>query len=269
MTTYQMYLMLLGFLEGAGASEEFKDILLELYKKAIEGEALSKVIRSESKEVQHENKEMDDETIRTTNDMIESTVAQLERISKHLGSIGETEDYTDYAINVLEDFGKAYKCGLNNAWECARKISHMEQRDINKMMGGEDFGDINIIDEMTPVEAIEKVKEYEKNKEQISLDPYEAFPCKHIEKVGYEEKTETDMPTQFDSNDIKVGDEVVVADDIKGVVTDIIDLTDEIYVTTVYGWSDRFNKVFVEKTGKHYPQIEEVLEQMKRSKEND
>ena len=62
-----------------------------------------------------------------------------------------------------------YKDGLDDgrmeAWECVRKIFHMSQRDIEKMVGGTDFGDLNIIYEMSAPEAIKMIREYEKSKE--------------------------------------------------------------------------------------------------------
>ena len=37
-----------------------------------------------------------------TNEQRDKTIAQIERIQKNLGSIGETPDYLDFAIEALE-----------------------------------------------------------------------------------------------------------------------------------------------------------------------
>ena len=63
-------------------------------------------------------------------------------------------------------------------------------------------------------------------------------------------------------NELKVGDEVIVQDNLKGVVTGF-NGSDEVYVTTKHGWSDRFGRLFVKKTGRHFDEIENVLRQMR------
>ena len=65
-------------------------------------------------------------------------------------------------------------------------------------------------------------------------------------------------------DDIKVGDEVIVQVDKIGVVTGFDVLYDGVYVTTKDGWSDRFGKLFVKKTGRHFNEIENVLRQMRK-----
>lgn len=65
-------------------------------------------------------------------------------------------------------------------------------------------------------------------------------------------------------DDIKVGDEVIVQVDNIGVVTGFDNLYDGIYVTTKDGWSDRFGKPFVKKTGRHFDEMENILEQMRK-----
>ena len=65
-------------------------------------------------------------------------------------------------------------------------------------------------------------------------------------------------------DDIKVGDEVIVQVDKIGVVTGFDVLYDGVYVTTKDGWSDRFGKLFVKKTGRHFDEIENVLRQMRK-----
>ena len=47
----------------------------------------------------------------------QKTIEQLERISSMLGIIGETEDYTDVAINALEDM-QQYRILENRLSRC-------------------------------------------------------------------------------------------------------------------------------------------------------
>ena len=70
-------------------------------------------------------------------------------------------------------------------------------------------------------------------------------------------------------DDIKVGDEVIVQVDKIGVVTGFDVLYDGVYVTTKDGWSDRFGKSFVKKTGRHFDEIENVLRQMRKGDVDD
>ena len=65
-------------------------------------------------------------------------------------------------------------------------------------------------------------------------------------------------------DDIKVGDEVIVQVDRIGFVTGFDVLFDRVYVTTKDGWSDAFGRSFVKKTGRHFDEIENVLEQMRK-----
>ena len=65
-------------------------------------------------------------------------------------------------------------------------------------------------------------------------------------------------------NDIKVGDEVIVQVDRIGVVTGFDVLYDRVYVTTKDGWSDAFGRSFVKKTGRHFDEMENILEQMRK-----
>lgn len=66
------------------------------------------------------------------------------------------------------------------------------------------------------------------------------------------------------NENIKVGDEVIIQVDKVGVVTGFDVLYDGVYVITKDGWVDRFRKSFVKKTGRHFDEIENVLEQMRK-----
>ena len=71
------------------------------------------------------------------------------------------------------------------------------------------------------------------------------------------------MPRNECFESFMVGDEVIVEGIGIGFVTGWIELTDEIFVTTKDGWSDRFSRMIIKKTGKHFPQIAEVLSELK------
>lgn len=135
--------------------------------------------------------------------------------------------------SVLEE---NYKKGLNDAWKCAKKVMFAEREgglSINEYT--EIFGNTTAIDVMknyTASEAIAKIKEYEDKK-----------------------------------NEIHVGDEVVSdAFDEKGIVTHI---TDKSCVSLICGMTSMISTSLdkIHKTGKSYPQIVEILEQLKGDKE--
>ena len=126
------------------------------------------------------------------------------------------------------DVEDAYQSGLNDAWECAKKIANMSEEEYKKVTG-RDFK-TGILGNISASEAIKKVKQYEESK----------FA------------NENNTPIE-----IKVGDEVGGS----GVVTRIKD--EIVYVLWKDGSCGDFDKKYLVRTGKHYPQISEVLSQMK------
>lgn len=125
----------------------------------------------------------------------------------------------------------AYEKGLNDAWECARKIV---QREAN--------GEENIVDER--------------------LDSYDTFmtytAAKCITRIKeYEEKQKTD-------SEVKVGDEVIDGNAFnhgKGIVTFVSPIVT--YVLWYDGSTGRRKLEDIKKTGRHFDKIAEVLEQLK------
>ena len=67
-------------------------------------------------------------------------------------------------------------------------------------------------------------------------------------------------------DEIKVGDEVIVQDNIVGFVTEIDSSSGEIHVTTEHGWSDVFHKNFVKKTGRYFPNVAAILMRISQMK---
>ena len=124
-----------------------------------------------------------------------------------------------------------YQCGLNDAWECARKISHMDSKTRDEIF--DRVITSNIVDENTASEAIEKIRQYEQEKEELFL----------------------------------VGDEVEGDEDgQRGVVIDSRFENSQVAVLTgnskVYSW---WSKCAIHKTGRHFPEIAAVLQKMKES----
>ena len=128
---------------------------------------------------------------------------------------------------------ETYEDGLNEAWELARDIITLPNSGNKSLtwVRHNVFGTdalFDLIMNYSASEIIEKIKKYE---------------------------------------EIEVGDEVVDEKGwgIKGVVTK----TNERYISIVEneGKVSRFNKSAFNKTGRHFPQIEEVLKQMQEGNE--
>ena len=157
-----------------------------------------------------------------------NTVDELEEL---------TADYINEHFGDLQD--TAYQRGLNDAWECARKLfSSMADSDIEKAFPIEwNNGGFNALINLQPQEAIAKLKAYEEKQ-------------KHDDKI-------------------KVGDEVEWDNDFTG---------DRFIVTRIYqpygkkeqcdgidDDGDVYRAVLIEslvKTGRHFD-IASILEEMK------
>ena len=72
--------------------------------------------------------------------------------------------YSNAEIKYQAEVKEAYQKGLSDAWECMRKISHMDSK-----IRDEIFDRVitsNIVDENTASEAIEKIRQYEQRQEE-------------------------------------------------------------------------------------------------------
>ena len=120
----------------------------------------------------------------------------------------------------------SYVKGLNDAWECARKID--EDRDIENYVFGEDLE--HGFSHIKASEAIYKIQKYEVEKHR---------------------------------SEIRVGDEVYSETyGEKGVVTKVWDNSDIIILSSNSSMI-RTPKNKVKKTGKHYDEMEQLLEKMR------
>ena len=128
-----------------------------------------------------------------------------------------------------------YERGLNDAWGAAKKIILMEPSGFSLIQMDEVFGTVSpaeVFKKHTVAEAIAKIEAYEEKK--------------------------------------KSEDEILVGDEVKngfafGVVTDVNE--DILYGIRSGALSFQCNKEDVTKTGRHFPEVVELLEKMKEGKE--
>ena len=133
--------------------------------------------------------------------------------------------YAD-AEEIYESGKRAmYQKGLKDAWEAARKIFSMDGEERETLLGNCFFKDV--LENISASEAVEKIRQYEQEKEKI-----------------------------------KVGDEVISPDG-KGVVTEISDRIVRIMYPSGSGYIIKPEELT--KTGKHFPEIAEVLAKMKEA----
>lgn len=124
--------------------------------------------------------------------------------------------------------------GLDDAWECARKIALRKDEARNAF---HDIAPVKVFEEYSASEAIAKIKEYEEKQKQAD-------------------------------NEIKVGDEVVdgeVFNSGKGIVTFVSPVI--LYVLWYDGSTGRRKLTDVKKTGRTFPKIAEVLKQLKEAQD--
>lgn len=134
---------------------------------------------------------------------------------------------------------------IYEAWECTKKLRHMDYSTLYKVFKGDDVVIHNIqvmgleavFEKYSASEAIDKVKEYEEKQKQTD-------------------------------GEIKVGDEIERIKGNKGrkyIVTKIIE-SDYINIIFDDGGVGYVNPIHYRKTGRRFPQIEEVLKQIQEDK---
>lgn len=142
---------------------------------------------------------------------------------------GYDKGYQEGALNPSSiGYEHGYEAGLNDAWECARKIIAMEWKDKHEALNDPSMFLTDMFDNISALEAIEKLREYEANKDKI-----------------------------------KVGDEVRLKDfGLIGVVTRLADLEQAACIMFDDGSATWKSVNGAKKTGRHFP-IEDILEQMR------
>ena len=155
-----------------------------------------------------------------------------------------TNELCEEICEILSE--KSYEDGLNDAWDCARKVI------IDKCEGGisydertKIFGSTFVTDVMkkyTASEAIAKIKEYEVKQKQ--------------------------------GNELNIGDEIIITlpnalyKGEKGIVTQA-DTQIDGYARIMFsdGYENSYKIKAIKKTGKSYPEFVNILEQLKEDKE--
>ncbi len=148
---------------------------------------------------------------------------------------GQKEKLANAVIHDHEVAEKtAYEQGLDEAWEVARKLVHPRlggyTEEQKQRIFGEYVSSDSILQNFSASEAITKIKEYEDKQKQA---------------------------------EIKVGDEVYSDDfDDNGIVSHITEDGNCVAIISSGSSMMKVNIHNVHKTGRHFPQIAEVLKQM-------
>jgi hypothetical protein len=164
----------------------------------------------------------------------------------YAGTIRLTERDVDriekYDPNCEAVYDKGYKDGLEKAWEVAKRIftpklayEKAYKRHELEIIFGEDITTFKFT-KMTVFEIVDKVELYEKQK---------------VEK-----------------DKIKDGDEVRLDDGTKGVVV-YSDTDGHLNVVNAFGGVRSYHATEVVKTGRHFPQMVEIMKEMRDNDEND
>lgn len=136
---------------------------------------------------------------------------------------------------------KRYQEGLNDAWECARKIICDCNYPHNHLRMSVVKGDtlVKFFTETSASEAVQEIKSYEEKQKQTDAE-------------------------------VRVGDEVyIISENNKSVVTSIFNASHGPVAMLLSGdakWID-VELQYLNKTGKHYDAIEEVLKELRRDEE--
>ena len=173
----------------------------------------------------------------------EKTPKEIEQQIKNFAEKMYQAGYADSNNTNLID--EAYQEGLNDAWECFKKLVYpVKDGGFSTERLCEIFGTSlpsHIIRDFSPSEAIQKIKDYEERKKQKDAE-------------------------------ICVGDEVYTSldENFKYIVTRIYRY-DEL-VANLLSQNGTWGRVMklsnLHKTGKHYDAIEEVLKELRRDESN-
>jgi len=179
----------------------------------------------------------------------------------------------------LADQKRQYERGLNDAWECIKKIAKMDIDTLNTVFNLSNYMGVSpfmaSLIKYSASEAIAKIKEYEEKQKcktcrnnEGKHHPFDS--CNNCyDGSEYEEKQK-----QTD-DEIKVGDEIIFSRDwykTKAIITNINRENNTAVCLYVDGSDCAFvsaNPSSLIKTGRHFTQIAEVLEMLKDKAENE
>lgn len=131
----------------------------------------------------------------------------------------------------------AYAKGLEDAWECIRKFRNLSERERDKIFDTIWLQDI--LSHFKPLEVVQKIKEYEERQKQDATD--------------------------MNDGSIKVGDEIINGG-VVGVVTHVRGIEYGMKAFTLIDKTGKvwnFNDLLAKRTGRNFPQIAEVLRQLR------
>lgn len=177
---------------------------------------------------------------------------QIHQFAEMMYRTGYEDGQKDWH-NVDEEREKAYKQGLNDAWDCARKIvqtsrgySHDE---INEIYGTR----LRAFD-LTPSEAIAKMQKYEEAEQKILKS------CDIKFRVGDIVILNRDVCGYKNAKGSKgIIEKIAFDDGIK---------EEKAFVNFVGGLNGWYRLRYLTNTGKHYPLIKEILAEI-RGENND
>jgi len=169
--------------------------------------------------------------------MTQDTFNKIEKLHDEIYRMGYQDGIEHGNINdgtFADKVKEAYDNGLTDAWECARRLTHpryggYRDSEQKKIFGYENSDDV--LTEYSASEAIQKIKEYEEKQKQ--------------------------------PNEFEIGDEVISKYGNKGCVTSYDD--DELCVLYRDGTVGRLPKCTYQKTGRQFPFLVAVLNEMKES----
>jgi len=175
--------------------------------------------------------------------------------------------YEDKAKEIRDGEYTFYEKGLNDAWECARKIVLSE---YNGGMPREQFEEIfdtrkgaPVLKNLTVQETMQKIKDYEERQSEKSCENCKnQQPCYAKLFCPAQDYREW-QPKQTD-DEIKVGDEVYDKYNPYPRVVTLINEQDMADLIDARGNAHSDSVFCLKKTGRHFPQIAEVLEQMRK-----
>lgn len=167
------------------------------------------------------------------NDIIKGNRLIKAKLDSQNNKLSQIRDYTP------KDVDEAYQRGLDDAWECARKIADGALWDEYLKMHGSACA-INVLNAYSAQKAIAKIAEYEKQKNVIKIGD-------ELEQI-----TNSGNPTGVFCIVTNIRDDKFngITEDGKAVVCS----------SQIYRWW--------RKTGRTFPQIEEVLKAMQEGTES-
>lgn len=209
--------------------------------------------------------------------MKEELEKRLHEFTVQIYEEGFEEGREDAEMDTKTRVEGAYEKGLEDTWECLRKFRNLSEKEREKIF--DTIWTQDILCHFKPLEFAQKIKEYEERQKQ---DEKSCINCLYALNETYSETCrkcvtcEEDHfePKQTDATDIndgsiKVGDEVINGG-VVGVVTHVRDIENGMKAFTLIdktGKAWNFNDVVAKRTGRNFPQIAEVLEQLRGEEE--